>query len=443
MFGGKFLKPRPPSSPNKPPPLPPRPHPKGTPIPVNVNFLITGNAYTGSLEDITSITRSKLRRHSAAADKNMIKSLQRSPSVDNSFYDRFERLDRDWIEGDKAYKEKGGRVKNDKKEVTRILPIPPKSKTTSTKQYKITAPIPERFLDVATNYDENFLGNIDKPLRKKRTKSANLQNQEGKQRKRPSTSNHKSRERSISRKRSERSESKSQASVGSASRCSSRSGNNNNNKRRSRGRKSRSRTRREGPRYNSYGSTSRHSPERTCSLIRLSNNERAVSTKEVKEKPERKRGENGKRLEDIKRAVSANVPKVAPETKLSYVGPVNSRRILSANVVKLRVDLKQLQDDGHSCMNPGLKRVSKDSASGKHRETKSSPAAVNRKPHQEVTQEPKNADEGIPNQVKRRLLPDVPRLKVLPRPTAIPSCLISLSLRRNFANADGGRKRNV
>ena len=440
MFGSMFLKPRPPSSPNKPPPLPPRSHPKGTPIPVNANFLITGRAFTGSFDDISNIHR---RPHTAAVDKNIIKTLKRSPSVDNSFYDRFERLDRDWIEGDKAFKEKGGRVKNDKKDAApRLLPVPPKPKTMSAKQHKTIPPIPERFLDIAINYDEHFADNSSKPLKKKRVKSANKQEGRNKNRKRPPTNNHESRERSISRKRSERSESKSLASVGSASRCSSRSG--NNKPRRQRGRKSRSRTRRDTPRYNDFGSTSRQSPERSSSLVRTLSDERPLSTNPVRANTERKRSET-KLVDDIKRVISAHAPKLPPERQLSYVGPVSGRRVLSANVVKLRVDLKQLQDDGHSCGNTGQKRTPKENATGRHRDTKSSPASVNRRSLQElpVPQEIKSTDDSIITQPKRRLLPTVPRLNVLPGATAVPSCLISLSLKRNFAHTDVGKKRNV
>ena len=439
MLGRNILKPRPPSSPNKPPPAPARTQPKGTPIPINANFLITGSALTGrgTLEHNPKNSRSKHRPQSATVNKNIIKTLQRSPSVDNSFYDRFERLDRDWVEGDKAFKEKGGRIKTDRNDNSKTQQAQTsRSKSTSAKHGNtgVNKHNTERFLDLAMIYDEEGLDDNNKNTRKKRNKSATIsrQDRENRSRKRPSTSSHKSRERSISRKRSERSDSKGVASVGSGSRCSSRSGSHRN--RRGRGRKSRSRTRRETPRYNSYGSTSRNSPERKPSLVRNSTNDRVISASVVKLNPDRRKLEN-------ERVQSANVVNLSADRKPVYVGTLSKRRVLSANVVKLRVDLKQLRDDDHPCVNAGLIRGSSENVSGKQRERKSSSATSYRKISQEVHRETNVVDNVTSSEKERRISSIVPKLKMMVAPTATPTFFKSLSLKTSLTNM--GRKRNV
>ena len=439
MYGMNLLVPRPPSSPNKLPPSRPRPQSKGTPIPVNVNFLITGNAIKGSesLERHPKSAKAKLRPHSTSVDKNIMKTLKRSPSVDHSFYDKFERLNRDWVEGDKAFKEKGGRVRNDSK-VHRIPTAPPRPKTVSARQRSVSKHVPERFLDLAITYDDNSIDNTAKSTKKKRIKSANVARQERntRSRKRRSASSHFSRERSISRKRSERSDSKSLASVASGSRCSSRTGYNRN--RRVRGRKSRSRTRRDTPRYANYGSTTRQSPLRNGILCK--NIERVISASVEKRPNEESLSDDGKRIQ------SANLANAIPGRKYSYVGTVTNRRILSANVVKLRVDLKQLKDD-HSCVDAGLIRVSKtkeprSKGDAKHDikgDTKRSSVSVDKI----VPNDPETsaADETTYSKEKRKLSTEVPRLKMMVAPTALPTFLKTLSLRSLTRSSVGRNKR--
>ena len=452
MYGMNLLVPRPPSSPNKPPPCQAKPQQKGMPIPVNINLLITGNAIegSGSVERHPKSGKSKQRPQSAVVDKKIMKTLKRSPSVDHSFYDKFERLDRDWVEGDKSFKEKGGRVKTDQK-VHRIPTAPQKAKTACAKERNVTKHIPERFMDLAIAYDGTNVDNTFKTSKTKRIKSANTTRQarNTRSRKRRSASSHVSHERSISRKRSERSDSKSRASVASGSRCSSRTGFNRN--RRVRGRKSRSRTRRDTPRYSNYGSTTRQNPTRNDIL-----KQNFISTSVEKLNLDKRSNETSIPNDD-KRIQSANLTNEAPGRKYSYVGTVRNRRILSANVVKLRVDLQQLKDD-HSCVDAGLLRVSKerkisqskvdtklDSKSGIKNNSASTEKIVQTDPvHSFADETVRSKDETVHNRdetvrtkdetvrskdEKRKISTEVPKLRMMVAPTALPTFLKTLSLR--------------
>ena len=430
MYGMNVLVPRPPSSPNKPPPCPTKPQQKGTPIPVNINLLITGNAIegSGSADRRQKSAKSKRRPQSAVVDKKIMKTLKRSPSVDHSFYDKFERLDRDFVEGDKAFNEKGGRVKGDQK-VHKIKTAPPKPKTACAQEQNIAKHIPEHFLDLAMAYADDKVNYTAKSTKKKRIKSASAARQERntRSRKRRSASSHVSRERSISRKRSERNESKDRASIAGGSRCSSRTGFNRN--RRARGRKSRSRTRRDTPRYVSYGSTTRLNAERNDSL------KGRVISASIEKLNLDKRSDEKSMQNDGKRIQSANLVNETAERKYSYVGTVKNRRILSANVVKLRVDLQQLKDD-HSCVDAGLLRVSKErnKADAKHdkkRQSVSVETSVQTDSGNSViddTVHSKNETVRSKDE-KRKMSAEVPRLRMMVAPTALPTFLKTLSLR--------------
>lgn len=288
-----IFKKRPPASPNKPPPAPAKMLPKGQPVPLNVNFFVQGstiqrneNARTDSKENRTGNAKvTKSRPHSAHVDKHVLQSMSRSPSVDNSFYDRFERLDRDTVIGDTAFKEKGGRVKsagsegNVRKRSSSSRPRR-RSKSASsfgrkhTRDSTCSAKKPTQndksFFEMAMSFDDETKQNtLTNAVRQISPRTLGIEaKHEHASRRRP-RSGRKARERSLSSKRSEGSDSQSSHSVGNTSLCSSSGSKNERHFRKNRSRKSRSRTRRTTPRSSNNGrSSKKSSPERDTRPVR-------------------------------------------------------------------------------------------------------------------------------------------------------------------------------
>ena len=253
------------------------------------------------------------RPHTAHVDKHVLKSLSRSPSVDSSFYDKYERLDRDSVMGDVAYKEKGGvkqkegvkkktrpasaRVRNSCKHAkskrraksanpsTRLRQQTAPSETTKhstntindknvrKERPKSAGSLPTRrntnkgsFLETVMSFDDetkqNTLSNAVRRVspRSILNKNVNKQTNNISTVKRCLNSKGISRERSVSSRRNSRSDSIGNSSI--ASTISSISRNSRGDKRllrRPRSRKSRSRTRRDiaQPTFSDFGSSSK------------------------------------------------------------------------------------------------------------------------------------------------------------------------------------------
>lgn len=275
---------RPRTSPNNPPRAPTKMAPqRGQPEPINANFLLLGNHIDGvhglhghHSRAVPTASEGKKRPYTAHVDKHVLDSLKRSPSVDNSFYDRFERLDRDSVIGDTAYKEKHVRgVKQSKQRPASGRPASGRptsglcrSKSRSFKhrtrsQSANVSTVSSRkslrstgdFFKTAMSFDDetkqNTLNNAVRQISPRTVLGANKATTDNRQstdgRRRPRSSR-KSRERSPSCKRVERKGSVSSQSVGSTSVCSSRVSGADRKHRKLRLRRSRSKTRRPTPR---------------------------------------------------------------------------------------------------------------------------------------------------------------------------------------------------
>lgn len=269
------------TSPNIPPRAPAKIMIKGQPIPLSMNFVIQGTNIERKdfkLNPDTSNQERKLkwtvfnnapkpRPHSAHVDKHVLKSLSRSPSVDSSFYDKFERLDRDSVVGDVAYKEKGGNLNMKRTANTKSKSRPAsarvrcKSSSGKIKRRSNSASSVTRkphkdastssFFETVMSFDDETKQNTrDNAVRDispsifLTSRTQNKQTTQKRQKRRPK-SGFISRERSPSCKRSERRNSIESRSAGSASVCSSRTSRSSKRiYKKQRPRKSRSRTRR-------------------------------------------------------------------------------------------------------------------------------------------------------------------------------------------------------
>ena len=261
-------------SPNMPPPAPMKLPYKGQPLPIDVNLLVLGNTmqpgYIPNPErerghKLSHLTQLKPLKadldRDMLHDKHILQSLSRPTNVDDSYYDRFERLERDCIENDTAGKEKTGRVRSagnhrstrSNSGISRDRKRPKSSSVTPQNRKS------ENFFETAMSFDDETKVNTKTNSESKtnlktlRKSSANRSSRKERPKSASSTigrrlrSGKKSRERSLSRKRSEASRSR---SLGSASFCSSRSGKSEKRvaKKPPRARSSRSRTRRPSPR---------------------------------------------------------------------------------------------------------------------------------------------------------------------------------------------------
>lgn len=278
------MKKRPPASPNKPPPAPAKMVLKGQPVPININLMVQGSTVqrvqsanaAGKKENskwtnvgIAQVT--KCRPHSAHVDQHVLKSMSRSPNVDSSFYNKFERLDRDTIVGDTAYKEKGVRQKSAGH--IRHLPHRPTSSKPRTRSKSATCtsrkqkPQSESFLETAMSFDDETTQNtLSNAVRQISPRTLGIKIKGGHI---GGNSQRKSRERSVSSKCSDGSDSQSGRSSGSGSWCSSRGRRPARVQRKQVVRKSRSRTRRATPKCLDYGcSSKKSSPDRKTSYAR-------------------------------------------------------------------------------------------------------------------------------------------------------------------------------
>lgn len=311
-------------SPNTPPRAPAKMAPKEQTL-LTMDLVIHGNQIENNGKFMTNVsneldkhvkngglnTSVRPRPHTAHVDKHVLKSLSRTPSVDSSFYDKFERLDRDSVIDDIAYKEKGGlnRQKNQrgqsKSRPTSARVRHTKTSTKSKRRSKSanpttrhhecsipnvgkatcshkpskerpksagTAPRPSAtstgiFFETLMSFDDetkqNTLTNAVRQISPRTVLNKNRHYQTA-QNTHPNNrpkSGRKSRERVPSNKHGERRNSiASRSSTGSASNCSSRSGRNDKRlSRRSRSRKSRSRTRRttQQTKFSEYGCSSK------------------------------------------------------------------------------------------------------------------------------------------------------------------------------------------
>ncbi|KAH3711360.1 hypothetical protein DPMN_070865 [Dreissena polymorpha] len=292
---------RPKTSPNNPPHAPAKIAPKGQPLPLNATFLVQGqhidkassetkvvpkckqktctsdnNAETvrdtqGCKLLSKDVIESKLMAITGPVDIRVLQSTVRPPSVDNSYYDRFERLDRDLVIGDTAYKEKGGRVRSASSKSRR--PRSGRKRISSAKERKrsVSASMSRRklpderstgsFFVTAMSFDDetkqNTLSNAVRQISPRTVLGLNKtgcpkEKSQSADKRRRAVLRGKSRDRSPSCKRSDRSNSVSSRSVGSASVCSSRAAC-RSEQRKLRPRMSRSRSRRATPRPNFKG----------------------------------------------------------------------------------------------------------------------------------------------------------------------------------------------
>lgn len=255
------------------------------------------------------------RPHSAHVDKHVLKSLTRSPSVENSFYDKFERLDRDSVVGDTAFKEKtvqkrvkSAGVSTKQRSTLARIRIPSRLVKSKRRSKSASAAVRNRARDTiksseATNYHakekerpksanavlrkslrqtstgsffetamsfddetkQNTLTNAVRQISPRTVLKGNHKDRsraQTKQVKNCPTPRSKPRERSPSCQRSSRRDSIGTRSTGSESVCSSRSSRRSKRlPRRLKSRKSRSRTRRETPHptFCTFGSSSKKS----------------------------------------------------------------------------------------------------------------------------------------------------------------------------------------
>ena len=305
-----ILKYRPPASPNKPPPAPERMLPKGQPVPLDINFLVRGSTIQRTQDD-QSISEKRMssagvtrqtnsRPHSAHVDKHVLESMSRSPSVDSSFYNKFERLDRDTIIGDTAYKEKGGRVKS-AGSIRHVTQRPSFSKprkrsksasSTSRKcsqidDTKAKKQTPSRstgsFFEMAISFDDETQQNtLSNAVRQISPRTLGIEKKTPQPVRRRPRSGRKPRERSLSSKRSDGSDSQSSHSVATRGRCSSAGSRQERHNKKDRSRKSRSRTRRSTPRISDHGNNSKKSsPERKTNTSRSISSARHNQRKKV------------------------------------------------------------------------------------------------------------------------------------------------------------------
>lgn len=282
-----------PASPNKPPPTPAKIVPKGQPVPVNINLLVQGNNVGSKSQRIQSahygverrsrsvgVLPESIRPHTAHVDKHVLKSLQMPQSVDHSFYDRFERLDRDTVVGDMAIKEKGvttTRARSAGRQRTQQHRVPSaKTKKRSqsatcnsrkpmkNEQINVNRNPSDSFFNLAMSFDDettqNTLSNAKRQI-SPRTLGIETKTIENVSRRRPRSAK-KSRERSLSSKRSETSDTRSVGSAGSRNNKSIRKEKVDKPEGKVRHRKSRSRTRRILPKCpDDKNSSKKSSPE--------------------------------------------------------------------------------------------------------------------------------------------------------------------------------------